>query len=207
MIDTFLLVVIFYSTEVNNIMTIKIHIFGASGSGTSTLGRSLSSHLGIKVIDADDFYWKKTNPPFQEALPLKQRAASLDAELDAYDSWILTGTIISWGGIVKNDFDAAIYLYVPVEERVKRLAEREQLRFGERVLPGGDMYRDHQRFLEWAAQYDIGHMGGRNKMKHQMWISELNIPVKKFDGLYSVEELLKLSKSFLSELGLLCGNI
>jgi adenylate kinase family enzyme len=42
----------------------KIHIFGASGSGVSTLGKSLALQLKIPFYDADDFYWKKQIPLF-----------------------------------------------------------------------------------------------------------------------------------------------
>lgn len=46
--------------------TDRIHIFGASGSGTSTLGRAVAARLGYAFLDADDFYWLPTDPPFRE---------------------------------------------------------------------------------------------------------------------------------------------
>jgi len=41
-----------------------ILITGASGSGTSTLGAALAKELGIAHLDADDYYWLPTTPPF-----------------------------------------------------------------------------------------------------------------------------------------------
>jgi adenylate kinase family enzyme len=41
----------------------RIHIFGASGSGTSTFGRALAAELSIRFFDADDYYWLDTDPP------------------------------------------------------------------------------------------------------------------------------------------------
>lgn len=35
-----------------------IHIYGASGSGTSTLGRKISEELGYKFMDTDDYFKK-----------------------------------------------------------------------------------------------------------------------------------------------------
>ncbi|MEC2176437.1 hypothetical protein P9G41_17400, partial [Bacillus amyloliquefaciens] len=35
----------------------KIHILGASGVGTSTLGVALSKHLPHTHLDTDDYYW------------------------------------------------------------------------------------------------------------------------------------------------------
>ena len=39
-------------------------ITGASGSGTSTLARSVAARLGIAVFDTDDYFWLPTSPPF-----------------------------------------------------------------------------------------------------------------------------------------------
>ena len=36
-----------------------IHIYGASGSGTSTIGKYISDFM-----DTDDYFWQATNPPY-----------------------------------------------------------------------------------------------------------------------------------------------
>ncbi|BDD11489.1 hypothetical protein FUAX_39210 (plasmid) [Fulvitalea axinellae] len=41
----------------------KILIFGASGSGTTTLGKEIAKRAKFTHLDADDYYWKPTNPP------------------------------------------------------------------------------------------------------------------------------------------------
>ena len=41
-----------------------IHIYGASGSGTSTLGRYLGDKLGYFFMDTDDYFWLPTDPPY-----------------------------------------------------------------------------------------------------------------------------------------------
>jgi len=38
-----------------------IHIYGASGSGTSTLGIFISEQLGYTFMDTDDYFWIPTN--------------------------------------------------------------------------------------------------------------------------------------------------
>ncbi|MFB8372796.1 hypothetical protein ACWIE6_03290 [Paenibacillus taichungensis] len=37
----------------------RIHIFGASGSGASTLGQELSKRLPHVNFDGDDYFWIK----------------------------------------------------------------------------------------------------------------------------------------------------
>ena len=45
-------------------MVNRLHILGASGSGTTTLGRALAERLTYLHFDTDDYYWLSTDPPF-----------------------------------------------------------------------------------------------------------------------------------------------
>jgi adenylate kinase family enzyme len=54
----------------------KLVVFGASGSGTTTLGNEVAKRTGFVRLDVDDFYWEKTEPPFQEKRPLDKRNGS-----------------------------------------------------------------------------------------------------------------------------------
>jgi adenylate kinase family enzyme len=38
---------------------VRVHIFGASGSGTTTLGRTLAERLGVRFFDGDDYFWER----------------------------------------------------------------------------------------------------------------------------------------------------
>ena len=60
----------------------KILITGASGSGTTTLGKSLSKRLNWGLIDADDYYWLPTDPPYQVGRQPGLRLQMMLAELD-----------------------------------------------------------------------------------------------------------------------------
>jgi hypothetical protein len=63
------------------------------------------------------------------------------------------------------------------------------------------MYEGHLKFLDWAAQYDEGLLGGRSKSRHEAWIKTLRCPVLRIDGTESTEvsmikilELMLLSR-------------
>ena len=43
--------------------TCRIHVFGASGAGVTTLGRALADALGTPHHDTDDYFWLPTTPP------------------------------------------------------------------------------------------------------------------------------------------------
>ena len=54
-----------------------IHIFGPSGSGTTSLGRQMALNWGFRQLDSDDFYWLPTDPPFTSKRPLRREATWL----------------------------------------------------------------------------------------------------------------------------------
>lgn len=42
----------------------RIHIFGASGSGTTSIGKAVCNKLGYKHFDSDNYLWLPTEEPF-----------------------------------------------------------------------------------------------------------------------------------------------
>ena len=71
-----------------------IHIFGASGSGTTTLGRELSRLLGFRLLDTDDFYWMPTDPKFTVKRPPEQRVELMRNELRKPGSAVISGSLM-----------------------------------------------------------------------------------------------------------------
>ena len=59
----------------------RIHIVGASSSGTTTLGAELAGRLGAAHLDTDDFFWEATDPPFTTKRPEAERVALMEGEL------------------------------------------------------------------------------------------------------------------------------
>ncbi len=59
----------------------KLLIIGASGSGTTTLGKALSEVTDFTHLDVDYYYWKPTNPPFQEKKLVTERQENLQKRL------------------------------------------------------------------------------------------------------------------------------
>ena len=78
----------------------------------------------------------------------------------AHDAWVLSGSLCGWGDGAIPLFELVVFLWISRDIRVARLRQREHKRFGERILPGGDMYESSQAFLARAASYDAG--GGRH---------------------------------------------
>ena len=125
-----------------------IHIFGASGSGTTTLGKAVCRRYGFRFLDTDDFFWLPSDPPYTQSRPLEQRLALLETELDKPGSVVLSGALIPWGNPLIPRFTLAVRLQTDTALRIQRLRLRERAHFGARLDPGGDMHRTHLEFLE-----------------------------------------------------------
>jgi adenylate kinase family enzyme len=91
----------------------RIHIFGASGSGTTTLASALSAKHGHRHFDTDDFYWLPTNPPYQQKRTPADRQTLLAKALAERDSWVLSGSLCGWGDPFLSQFELVVFLVVP----------------------------------------------------------------------------------------------
>jgi adenylate kinase family enzyme len=160
----------------------RIHVFGASGSGTSTLGREIAARFDLAFFEADDFFWLPTDPPYQRVLGRPQRQTLLMGALSGAPRWVLAGSICGWGDVAMGLFDLAVFVVTPTDIRLERLRAREQARFGERILEGGDMRQHHGTFLAWAAAYDEGSTDVRSRRMHEEWLGRLECAVMRVDG-------------------------
>ena len=88
-------------------------------------------------------------------------------------------------------FTLAVRLVTDTETRIDRLKRREKQKFGERIMPGGDMYTNHMEFLDWAGKYDTGSVNMRSKAKHDEWQKLLLCRQIVLNGADALEENFK----------------
>ncbi len=169
----------------------KIHIVGASGSGTTTLAEALRDQLKIKHLDTDNFFWEKTDPPFTTPRPVEDRIALLRKEMATVDSWVLSGSLCGWGDVFIPDFDLVIFIYIPKDIRMARIVAREHERYGDHIVEGGSMYESSQAFLEWAEKYDTADTNMRSLARHEEWLRDIPRQVLRIEGDVSTEERVK----------------
>jgi len=168
----------------------RLHILGASGSGTTTLGRALAERLPCLHFDTDDYFWVPTDPPFTHQRERTERQQLLMDDLTTHDAWVVSGSLCGWGDVAIPLFELVVFLWIPQDRRMARLRQREHERFGERILPGGDMYKKSQQFLVWAASYDEGGLDIRSRRLHEKWLGTLLCPILCFEGEYTIEDHL-----------------
>ncbi|WP_299256197.1 AAA family ATPase [uncultured Aquimarina sp.] len=160
----------------------KILIFGASGSGTTTLGNEIEKRTNFVHLDVDDYYWKKTQPPFQEKIPLTKRNKNLKVDFKKFENVIICGSMVSWGKEWETSFDLAIFLYLNNSKRIERLEKRETERYGEKLLTDKKIKQNSKAFLEWAKQYENPNFNGRSLKIHNDWIELLTCEVLRING-------------------------
>ena len=181
----------------------KLHIFGASGTGVTTLGQALGEILQVPYFDSDAYYWEPSEPPFTVRRPAEDRNAALAHDLGRAASWILGGSMQSWASQWVAQADLVVFLWLPPALRLARLQRREQARYGEAIRRDPARTAQAQAFLTWAAGYDDGSCGGsRTLANHSAWLSQFTCPVVEMRDDWTVAQRLAQVQAKLHELRL-----
>jgi len=163
----------------------RLHVMGASGAGTTTLGRALADHWSVPHADADDYFWVPTDPPYVEKRPAADRLALMRSVFVPREAWVLSGSMLGWGADIVAECDAVVFVTLDPTERLRRLEHRETHRQDGRP-------RDEtawRAFLEWARGYDEPTFQGRSRVAHEQWLARLGKPVLRLDSARTPEEL------------------
>jgi adenylate kinase family enzyme len=174
-----------------------VYIFGASGSGTTTLAAKLRDMLGYYLIDTDDYLWEPTDPPYTTKRTGQERFRLMKSDIGLHGSVVISGSLTGWGDGLIPDLTLAVRVETETAVRIERLRKREHARFGARIEEGGDMYDIHRALIEWASAYDHAGHEIRSKAMHDEWQKRLTCPLITVDGSRPPEENLKLIEAAL----------
>ena len=176
-----------------------IIVFGAPGSGTSTIGRALARKLGFSYFETDDFSGEKIDtPPFRKSRTLEERTSLLQLAICSCENFVISGSMWDWGESFIPYFDLAVFITAPVNVRIDRLEKREREEYGERIKQGGDMFDYHRNFIEWSKTYDTDNPDRSLKL-HEQWITKLPCAVIRIDGANDIyENIERITEQYLS---------
>ncbi|MDR3148773.1 MAG: NUDIX domain-containing protein, partial [Oscillospiraceae bacterium] len=160
-----------------------IIIFGASGSGTTALGRELARVLNFAHFDIDDYFWGESDIPFTAVRPRKERQDLLLADLERSGNFVISECAANWDEPLLPLLDLAVFVTTLADVRMEHIERREYDRFGDRIKLNGDMYELHLNFVEWAKTYDSGGLDMRSLALHEQWIENCPCPVIRVDGM------------------------
>lgn len=173
-----------------------VAVFGLNGAGKSTITHALAKELGYLEADVEDYYYPAQKlsrqmamehriPDRTETLPFSVSRTKDEVEreilrdIGCYPGFILCGVSMSWSEELLSRIDIAFWLQAPLEERMNRIQNRERIRFGARVLPGGDLYASQRAFREMAA--------GRDPASLEESAVRLHCSVYRLDGMLPIE--------------------
>jgi len=172
-----------------------IIIFGASGAGSTTLGKELSKRLNRRYLDIDDYLWRwDTKIPYTVTHLREERTMRLMNDIQKHPNFVIAGTIFSDRELFHPLLELGVFITTPAKICAERVHARELARWGERVLPGGDMYKanrfhgDFSDYVENAQRYETADASTFSCKLHQQWISELTCPVLRLDGTKRIAE-------------------
>jgi len=163
----------------------RLHVTGASGSGTTTLARALASAWSAPHAEVDDYFWLPTDPPYTHKRPEGDRVELMQQVFLPREAWVLSGSLVGWGDDVLAVCDAVVFVTLDPAERLRRLDAREQVRRG--GMPHDE--EAWQAFMTWAAGYDDPTFDGRSRAMHEEWLATLTCPVLRVDSSRPVDEL------------------
>jgi adenylate kinase family enzyme len=158
----------------------RIHVLGAAGSGSTTLGAALARRLGVA----------HTDPPFTARRPRADRLALLLRTLPADGHWVFSGSATGWATPLERAYDLIVYLRLDPAVRMARLRQREASRYGARIEPGGDMAAASEAFFLWAEAYDTAGPLQRSRAAHEAWLAGQTAEVLRLDSAVSVDALV-----------------
>lgn len=183
-------------TEARDCMPRGIIIFGAMGVGDTTLGKEVAKRLNYPHIDLDDHHWRwDTEIPYTVFRSREERTDSIMQAISENPHFVMSGSMWSIRKAFEPLFDMAVFMTAPAEIRAERLRIRSVTRWGNRVLPGGDMYESndvYKDYLACAKSYDQDLCPNACIVQHEQWVQELPCPVLRVDGTKTIAENAEL---------------
>lgn len=187
-------------------MNFGIAIFGLNGSGKSTLTCALAKEIDFFEIDMEDYYFPEQmesrkraldkniimvpdhidgirSLPFSNPRTKNEVQSAVFKDIKRHSKFIISGVTMNWSDEILTHIDIAFWVQAPLEERLKRIQDREEKRFGTRVLDGGDMFNQQLEFRKVVENRDI-----KTIEEHA---NKLSCPVIVIDGTLAVAHNLE----------------
>ena len=164
----------------------RIIICGGNGSGKSTLGYALSQRTGMPFFDIEDYYFpdKTKEYIYDVGRSREQVKKLLYHDIRKCDSFILAAVKPDFDEKVNSFYTSAIYINVPKPIRMKRVRNRSYQKYGDKILPGGELHEKEESFFRMVQE--------RSNIIIEKWLDTLHIPVIEIDGTKPIGESVEI---------------
>lgn len=162
-------------------METGIIICGLNGVGKSTLGKALAEKLHFHFIDNEDLFFPKTDPNYIYASPRTREEVEkmLFHEIKEHKNVVFAAVKGDYGEAIYPFFQYVILMDAPKDIRMQRVINRSFQKFGNRMLPGGDLYEKEDGFFEFVKS--------RSESTVEEWVRRLSCPIIRIDGTTPIE--------------------
>ncbi len=170
-------------------MKCGICVCGLNGSGKTTLAGALAKELHFKHMDIEQYYFTSTDNPYASSRTREEVERFLLEDIKQNPCFVFSAVNGDITPEINENYDLVIYLDVPLDIRMKRIRQRAIVKFGNRVLPGGDMYEQEENFFEYAEK--------RSPEKIENWLKTISHKVIRLDGTKPTQENVGFIKASL----------
>ena len=169
-----------------------ILICGLNGAGKSTLGKALADRMGYEFIDNEDLFFPKTNSAYIYSGPRSKDEVIriLEEKIKQNKRFVFAAVKGDYGDQLIASLDHIVLIDVPKQIRSQRVRDRSFGKFGDRILPGGDLY---DREIAWFSLTD-----SRSEDYTTQWLETVNCPVIHVDGTLPVQQNVDYIMSMLA---------
>lgn len=169
-----------------------IQICGLNGSGKSTIGKALAERIGFYFIDNENLFFSRANAkdPYSNPRSREEVKKLLIEEVKEHANFVFAAVKGNYGEEIIPLYNYVIIVEVPKGIRLERVRNRSYQKFGERMLPGGDLHEQEEAFFRMIESREDDYV--------ENWLKTLSCPIIRIDGTKSVdenvEELVRLIK-------------
>ena len=171
-------------------MDYGICVCGLNGSGKTTLAKALAKKINFKCMDIEDYYFTRSSNPYKNARTRHEVELMLLEDIQNNPKFVFSAVNGNISSEINKKYKLVIYLYAPTDIRMKRIRQRAFDKFGDRVLPGGDMYDQEEEFFQFVSQ--------RTPHVIEEWLNTLSCKVIYLDGTNNLHENIKAIISSLN---------
>ena len=155
-----------------------ITITGLPGSGKTSVAKEIARHLHIKHYSMGDLFRKIAKKRKISVLELTKKGRKISDELDKMQKHIARknkNAIIDsrLGAYLIKNAHARIYIYAPLKLRVKRIAQRDKIKYKEALHQ--TLSREREELKRYKREYNINY---RNKKLYNIVLNTDNLTVE-----------------------------
>ena len=169
-------------------MKCGICICGLNGSGKTTLADALAKELNFIHMDIEQYYFTSTHNPYASSRTREEVDRLLLEDIKQNPRFVFSAVNGNMTPEINDNYTLVVYLDVLPDVRMKRIRQRAIDKFGNRVLPGGDMYEQEEKFFAFAEK--------RTPEKIEDWLKTLSCKSIRLDGTKSIQENVEFIKAF-----------